>query len=119
MKPEEKEYLPEEEGLRPHHVAHSEERETANLLMFAAGVFTACTGSAVIIIGALAIASLICIISPPAGVALLVGGGIALAAGMALTFWGAQNKKPPPTEPHPQYDEKENINSFGAEMKSA
>ncbi len=72
-------------------VNDNEERTASNTLMLAAGVLTASIGLSAIIIGALSLASIITVFAPPVGIALIVAGAIALAAGGGVTFFGSRS----------------------------
>jgi len=69
-------------------------RDNINTLILALGLFTASVGvAAVVVVGALVVASLISFIAPPIGIALLVGGGVALAAGVGMVFFGSKGSR--------------------------
>jgi len=72
---------------------NNEERSTTHHLMFAAGVFAASVGLGPIIVGALALASIITFFAPPLGIALIVGGALALASGVGVSFFSARDTK--------------------------
>jgi len=72
---------------------NKEDRSATYNLMFAAGVFAASVGLGAIIVGALALASIITFFAPPLGIALIVGGALALASGVGVSFFSARDTK--------------------------